>query len=72
MVSQESEVCTTGRRTKSQIAIRTLAIALMMAITTETMAEMTASMPWAMEEMMEPWGHGQLCRLTAQERMPVP
>jgi hypothetical protein len=54
MVSQESEVCTTGRRTKSQMAMRTLAIALMMAITTETMAEMTASMPWAMEEMMEP------------------
>jgi Spy/CpxP family protein refolding chaperone len=47
-------------------------MALMMAITTETMAEMTASMPWAMEEMMEPWGHDQSCRLTDHETKPIP
>jgi hypothetical protein len=49
-------------RTKSQIAMRTLAIALMMAMTTETMAEMTASMPRAIAEMMEP------CRIRCQRR----
>jgi hypothetical protein len=49
-------------RTKSQIAMRTLAIALMMAMTTETMAEMTASMPRAIAEMMEP------CRTRGQRR----
>jgi hypothetical protein len=43
------------RRTKSQIAIRTLAMALIIAIITLVMAAMIASMPPAIAEMMEPY-----------------